>query len=191
MMLTLPQLIACMPYSGERAPISLECLNTAMSEFHIDSLLRQAMFLAQVAHESGSLRYTLELADGMDYDVTSAAGRNGQRAGGGGRGAGGEMAQVAGTWTMTVNGPQGAMTSTMTVTQTADAIDGNMISELGTAAIAEGRVNGRTVTWSAGFQMNGERTTVNFEAEVDGNRMTGRLRAGEAGTMAFTAERKP
>jgi imidazolonepropionase-like amidohydrolase len=128
--------------------------------------------------------------DGIDYDVIPAA-RNAQRAGGGGRGAGGEMAQVAGTWTVTVNGPQGAMTSTMTMTQTADAIDGNMISELGTAAISDGRVNGRTVTWSASFQMGGERTTVNFEGEVDGNRMTGRLRAGEMGTMTFTAERKP
>ena len=133
--------------------------------------------------------------DGIDYDVIpAAAARNGQRAsGGGGRGGagGGEMAQVAGTWTMTVNAPQGAMTSTMTLTQTADAIDGNMISELGTAAISEGRVNGRTVTWSASFPMGNERTTVNFEGEVDGNRMTGRLRAGEAGTMTFTAEKKP
>jgi len=67
-MLTLPQLIACMPYSGERAPIYLECLNTAMSEFSIDSLLRKSMFLAQVAHESGSLRYTKELASGADYE---------------------------------------------------------------------------------------------------------------------------
>ena len=129
--------------------------------------------------------------DGIDYDVIPAATpRNGQRAGGAGRGAG-EMAQVAGTWTMTVNAPQGAMTSTMTMTQTGDAIDGNMISEFGTAAIADGRVSGRTATWSAGFQINGERTTVNFEAEVEGNRMTGRLRAGEMGTMTFTAERKP
>ena len=71
------------------------------------------------------------------------------------------------------------------------AIDGNMISEFGTAAISEGRVNGRTVTWSASFQMGGERTTVNFEADVDGARMTGRLRAGEMGTMTFTAEKKP
>ena len=132
--------------------------------------------------------------DGVDYDVIpTAAGRNGQRAAGaGGRGgAGGEMAQVAGTWTMTVNAPQGAMTSTMTLTQTNDAIDGNMISELGTAAISEGHVSGRNVTWSASFQMNGERTTVNFEAEVDGNRMTGRLRAGEMGPMTFTAEKRP
>jgi hypothetical protein len=66
-----------------------------------------------------------------------------------------------------------------------------MISEFGTSAIAEGRVNGRTATWSASFQMGGERTTVNFEADVDGNRMTGRLRAGETGAMTFTAEKKP
>ena len=101
------------------------------------------------------------------------------------------MAQVAGTWTMTVSGPQGAMTSTMTLTQTGDALDGNIVSELGTSAISDGRVNGRNASWSASFQMGGERTTVNFEAEVDGNRMTGRLRAGESGTMTFTAERKP
>lgn len=129
--------------------------------------------------------------DGIDYDVIPAApaGRAGQR--GGGRGGGGEMAQVAGTWTMTVNGPQGALTSTMTLTQTADAIDGSIISEVGTAAISDGRVSGRTVSWQASFQIGGERTTVNFEAEVDGNRMTGRARAGESGTMTFTAEKRP
>ena len=138
-----------------------------------------------------STRIRTVFVDGINYDVIpSASGRNGQRAAGSG-GRGGETAQVAGTWIMTVNGPQGAMTSTMTLTQTADAIDGNMISEFGTAAISEGRVNGRTVTWSASFQMGGERTTVNFEADVDGARMTGRLRAGEMGTMTFTAEKKP
>jgi hypothetical protein len=131
--------------------------------------------------------------DGIDYDVTPAApARNGQRAGGGGRGAGGgETAQVAGSWTLTVSGPQGAMTSTMTLTQTNDAIDGSIISELGTSAISDGRVNGRNASWSASFSIGNERTTVNFEAEVDGNRMTGRLRAGESASMTFTAERKP
>jgi hypothetical protein len=130
--------------------------------------------------------------DGIDYDVVpaSGAGRTGQRAGGG-RGAGGDMAQVAGTWTMTVNGPQGALTSTMTLTQTGDAIDGTIISEFGNAAISDGRVNGRTLSWTASLQMGNERTTVNFEAEVDNNRMTGRLRGAEMGTMTFTAERKP
>ena len=68
MMLTLPVLQACIPYAGERAPIYLECLNTAMRERDIDAPLRQASFLAQIAHESGSLRYTHELADGSAYE---------------------------------------------------------------------------------------------------------------------------
>lgn len=132
--------------------------------------------------------------DGIDYDVVpAAAARTGQRAGegGAGRAGGGEMAQVAGTWTMTVTGPQGPLTSTMTLTQTGETIDGSIISELGNSAISDGRVTGRNASWSASFPIGGERTTVTFEAAVDGTRMTGRLRAGEMGTMAFTAEKKP
>ena len=94
---------------------------------------------------------------------------------------------------MTVTGPQGPLTSTMTLAQTGETIDGSIISELGNATISDGRVNGRSASWSASFAIGGERTTVNFEAEIDpaGTRMTGRLRAGEMGNMTFTAEKKP
>lgn len=68
MILTLSHLDDCMPYAGARAQIYLECLNTSMHEFDIVTPIRQAMFLAQVAHESGSLRYTRELADGSAYE---------------------------------------------------------------------------------------------------------------------------
>jgi putative chitinase len=61
MKLTLAQLQACMPYAGDRGPIFLEALNAAMDEFQIDTLLRQASFIAQVAHESGSLKHTAEI----------------------------------------------------------------------------------------------------------------------------------
>lgn len=67
MILTLAQLEACMPFAT-RAPIFLECLNSAMLEFGIDTPQRVAAFLAQVAHESGSLRYTREIADGSAYE---------------------------------------------------------------------------------------------------------------------------
>ncbi len=68
MILTLTQLVGCMPYAGERAPIFLEALNHGMLEFSIDTPLRQSAFLTQIAHESGSLRYTREIADGSAYE---------------------------------------------------------------------------------------------------------------------------
>lgn len=68
MILSIDDLRACMPSAGDRAPIFLECLNHAMTEFGIDTLARQACFLAQIAHESGSLRYTVEIADGRAYE---------------------------------------------------------------------------------------------------------------------------
>jgi putative chitinase len=68
MILTLAQLKAVMPFAGDRAAIFLDALNAAMQEFGITSPLRQAAFLAQLAHESMSLHFTLEKADGRGYD---------------------------------------------------------------------------------------------------------------------------
>lgn len=139
-------------------------------------------------------RIRMTFVDGIEYDPSPPATRTGQRAAGGGAargGGGGELAQVAGTWTMTVNGPQGAMASTLTLTQTGAALDGSILSEFGTASLSDGRVSGRNLSWTASFQVGGERMTVTFDAEVDGDRMTGRARTAEMGTMTFTAEKKP
>jgi putative chitinase len=52
-----------------RAQTFLEPLNNAMLAFAImDTMARQAAFLAQVAHESCELRYMRELADGHAYE---------------------------------------------------------------------------------------------------------------------------
>ena len=68
-MITLAQLLKIMPAaSSTRAETFLPYLNEAMDEFEIDNKARQAAFLAQIAHESGSLRYTREIADGSAYD---------------------------------------------------------------------------------------------------------------------------
>jgi len=61
-------LLKIMPYTASRAGTYAPLLTAAMVEFNIDTALRQAAFLAQVCHESGSLRYTLEVADGRAYE---------------------------------------------------------------------------------------------------------------------------
>lgn len=66
--MTPAELIAAMPYAGSRADTFAAPLTEAMQEFGISTPKQQAAFLAQVAHESGSLRYTRELADGLAYE---------------------------------------------------------------------------------------------------------------------------
>ena len=66
--MTPEQLQRAIPYSGARAYGFAAPLTAAFEEFGIDTPRRQAAFLAQVAHESGSLRYTLELATGDAYE---------------------------------------------------------------------------------------------------------------------------
>ncbi len=67
-MITLDQLKKIIPYAGQRAGVYLVPLNEAMAEFGIDTSAREAAFLAQIAHESGSLHYVREIADGNAYE---------------------------------------------------------------------------------------------------------------------------
>jgi predicted chitinase len=67
--LSYEQLHAIMPQCPpERAKQLLPYLNHAMKEFNIDSPKRAAAFLAQLAHESGQLKYFEELASGSAYE---------------------------------------------------------------------------------------------------------------------------
>lgn len=67
-MITVEELRAIMPNAGGRAALFAGPLSAAMSEFGISSPARQAAFLAQIAHESGSLRYVREIASGAAYE---------------------------------------------------------------------------------------------------------------------------
>lgn len=74
--ITLEELKSIMPHAGNRAETFLEPLNAAMDEFEITGPVRQAAFLAQIAHESGSLRYVSELADGAAYNFRQDLGND-------------------------------------------------------------------------------------------------------------------
>jgi putative chitinase len=63
------KLAAIMPYAqASRVGRFYGPLTSAMPGYGIDTPLRVAHFIAQLAHESGSFRYTEELADGRAYD---------------------------------------------------------------------------------------------------------------------------
>lgn len=66
--MTPAELTTCIPFAASRSTLYAPLLTAAMAEFGIDTRKRQAAFLAQVCHESGSLKYTRELADGSVYE---------------------------------------------------------------------------------------------------------------------------
>lgn len=67
-MITGAILQSIMPYAKTRIPAFVAPLNAAMQEYHINNLERQAAFIAQIAHESGELRYVEEIASGTAYE---------------------------------------------------------------------------------------------------------------------------
>lgn len=66
--LTMYSLRLIMPLIGARSAVFVDPLNLAMELFGITTPMRQAAFLAQLAHESGEFRYMRELADGSAYE---------------------------------------------------------------------------------------------------------------------------
>lgn len=73
--MTIAQLKACLPYASKAnlAKFGAHLLQT-MDKYQINTPARQAAFLAQLAHESGSLRYTLEVGSGAAYDTRTDLG---------------------------------------------------------------------------------------------------------------------
>lgn len=67
-MITTDLIRAIMPESGPRAALFTLHLVTAAAEFDISTAERVAAWLAQLAHESGQLRYVRELASGEAYE---------------------------------------------------------------------------------------------------------------------------
>jgi putative chitinase len=76
--MTEEQLRKIAPYaSEENIKIYTPLLNKWMPYYSINTKLRQAAFLSQVIHETGSFRYMEEIATGSEYDTGKMAVRLG------------------------------------------------------------------------------------------------------------------
>lgn len=68
-MVSTQQLKAIMPFATlGKITVFLDPLNATMEEFFINTRMRKAAFLAQLAHESGQFNYVEEIASGAAYD---------------------------------------------------------------------------------------------------------------------------
>ena len=80
MSLTEQQLLCIMPNARRQAGVFVSALNAAMARRQINTPQRQAIFLAQVGHESGELNFVRELGGDQylsKYDTGTLAARLG------------------------------------------------------------------------------------------------------------------
>ena len=96
-------------------------------------------------------------------------------------------ANVAGTWTMTSEGRNGPMTSTLTIQQDAATIKGTLTGPRGDAPF-EGTVAGNKISFTIKRDTPNGTFTMEYSATVDGDAMTGTIHSVRF-DRKFTAKR--
>ena len=91
---------------------------------------------------------------------------------------------VAGSYECVVKSPMGDQKSVMTVNVDGDTWSGSNAGAQGSLDVYDGKVDGNTLTWKGPMPMTLEGT-----ATVDGDSLTGSVKAGMFGSMPMSGTR--
>ena len=100
-----------------------------------------------------------------------------------------EAANPAGTWAVTIEGPQGAMTFDVTLTADGSKLTGTMQGPQGDIALT-GKIEGANVEFGATLDFGGQKFELGFSGAIDKDSMKGTVDFGGQGGGPFTAQRK-
>jgi len=95
---------------------------------------------------------------------------------------------VAGTYTCVTKTPMGEQQSTFTVNVDGDAFTGQNVGAMGTMDVIDGKVSGNRLTWKMDMKVPMP-MTLECEATVDGDTLTGSVKAGAFGSMTMSGTR--
>jgi len=97
---------------------------------------------------------------------------------------------VAGTYDCVTNTPLGRQKGVLTIIPgDGDSFTGNITGDLGSMDVANGRVAGQTLTWS--MKMTSPMPMdLDCSATVEGDALTGTVKAGMFGSMELTGTRR-
>ena len=98
---------------------------------------------------------------------------------------------VAGTYDTVVKSPMGDQQGTFTVVPDDDGntFTGSMAGGMGSMDVEDGKIDGNKLTWKMNMTVPMP-MTLDCEATVDGDQLTGNVNAGAFGAMPLTGERK-
>jgi len=99
------------------------------------------------------------------------------------------MAAVDGDWDVTVKSPMGDQKSVLTINSDGGSFTGKMAASLGSMDIASGSVDGNTISWKMDMTVPMP-MTLDCTATVDGDSISGEVKAGAFGSMGLSGSRK-
>jgi hypothetical protein len=95
---------------------------------------------------------------------------------------------VAGTYDVVTKTPMGDQQGKFTVKVSGDTFTGQVTGPMGAMEVNDGKVDGNRLTWKMDMKVPMP-MTLDCEATVDGDALTGTVKAGAFGSMALSGKR--
>jgi hypothetical protein len=96
---------------------------------------------------------------------------------------------VAGTYDVVTKTPMGDQTGVFTVNIDGDTFTGSVNGAMGSMDVSNGKVDGDRLTWTMDMKVPMP-MTLECEATVSGDALSGSVKAGAFGSMAMTGTRR-
>jgi hypothetical protein len=95
---------------------------------------------------------------------------------------------VDGKWEIVINSPLGAQKASLDIATSDGALTGTQTAQQGSGPLENGKVDGNAVSWSAKIT-SPMPLTLDFSGTVDGDKLSGSVKAGSFGSFPFTGNR--
>ena len=95
---------------------------------------------------------------------------------------------IDGTWEITINSPMGAQKAKLELAASGGALTGTQHAQGSSQPVANGKVDGNNVSWSANITTPMP-MTLEFTGAVEGDALKGSVKAGAFGSFPFSGTR--
>jgi hypothetical protein len=95
---------------------------------------------------------------------------------------------VDGKWEIVINSPLGAQKAQLDIASKDGALTGTQTAQQGSGPLENGKVDGNNVSWSAKITTPLP-LTLDFNGTVEGDKLSGSVKAGSFGSFPFTGSR--
>jgi hypothetical protein len=95
---------------------------------------------------------------------------------------------VDGKWEIVINSPLGAQKATLDIATDGTALTGTQQAAQGSGPLENGKADGNNLSWSAKIS-SPMPMTLDFTGTVDGDKLSGSVKAGSFGSFPFNGNR--